>query len=100
MYYINYKNQDIKISGLKSAAGDTHHDANNYHRIYLDRGTGEIWTNLYVSSQDWSEYDDSDIIEVCSGYYPQTQKQIMDYVSMAMCEADARDAQYADDTWC
>ena len=46
-------------------------DANrcpHYWRIYADIQRGVVWCNEYVNENDWSEYRDSYIKEVASGY--------------------------------
>ena len=57
--------QPVKIIGIKSATGIF----NNYQgcvRIYLDKSTGKVWANEFISGNSWINYNDDDIITILS----------------------------------
>lgn len=62
----------MKIKGIKKAVGAYHRaNAGGYYSIeygylMLDRSTGEVWTDYYVSlgRNSWSVYDDPAIVDL------------------------------------
>jgi hypothetical protein len=55
----------IKITGIKKAVGDF----NNWQgaaRIYFDRSTGEVWTNIYTAPTWETIYHDPTIVQLAS----------------------------------
>lgn len=64
-----------KITGIKKAVGEF----NNWQgaaRIYFDKSTGKVWTDVYTAPCWWSEYHDANIVEVYSK------------ATFSMCERD------------
>ena len=55
----------MKIKGVKKAVGEFNH-WQGAARIYFDRSTGKVWTNVYTAPGWWDEYHDNAIVEVCS----------------------------------
>lgn len=56
---------ETKIRGIKKAVGEFSH-WQGAARIYFDRSTGEVWTNIYTSPCWWNEYHDDAIVQVAS----------------------------------
>ena len=58
-------NNTMKITGIKKAVG-TFNKWQGAARVYLDKSTGEVWTNIYTAPCWWTEYRSEDITEVTS----------------------------------
>ena len=54
----------MKLRGIKQATDDFNHNQNLCARIYLDCETGDVWTNIYPSVNDWTQYHKLSIREV------------------------------------
>lgn len=59
-----------KITGIKKAVGEYKNwikrDWGYVAKIMLDVSTGEVWTDCFISSNDWKEYHSSNIICISS----------------------------------
>lgn len=74
----------LKIVGLKKAASITHDSdcwENSCVEIFYDRSTGEVWGDLHITNNEWSEYHDSNIIRVCVTRGKMSMQEIADEIS-------------------
>lgn len=55
--------KNIKFTGIKSAVGDFNHWT-GAAAVYLNRDTGEVWTNVYADGADQVIYRDADVVEL------------------------------------
>lgn len=55
--------KDIKFTGVKSAVGDFNRWT-GAATVVLDRGTGEIWTNIFADGGDDVIYRRADVVEL------------------------------------
>lgn len=72
----------IKMNGLKAAAGETKAlcPYGTLHiQISFDRATGDIITDWHTAGS-WSEYHDTDIINVGTAKTPMTMQEIADAI--------------------
>lgn len=64
----------MKLKGIKKAVHDFNEIANSglYARAYLNKRTGEVWTQEYASENGYTVFEDKDIVAiVCGGgLYP------------------------------
>lgn len=51
------------IKGIRQAVSDFNSWC-GAARIYFDKSSKEVWTNIYDGPQSWHEYPDDDIVEV------------------------------------
>jgi len=54
------------IKGIKLAVGDYNRNQNLAAIMYFDKETGEVWTNVYASENEWSEYHSKSIVSLQS----------------------------------
>ncbi len=86
---------DIKMTGLKKAAGDTKdlrgYCSSEYAELFFDRATGEVWTVYQYSlgQNSWTEYDKKDVVKVCNLSEPTTMQQIADLIKERLDYLDA-----------
>ena len=84
---------NIKITGIKKAIGEYKNwlseDWRRKANIMLDKSTGEVWTDCFISCNDWKEYHDSNIISL-SAYIRERTEEIFtmailrEYAEMAI----------------
>lgn len=55
-----------KIKGLKKACGEMNNNKNLNRTVMYDRGTGEVWIDVFADQNSWNEYHDKNIISVMS----------------------------------
>ena len=55
--------ENIKIKGLKKAVGDLN-DWQGHAVIFYDKEEQKAWTEVYASSNSWSEYHDDAVIAI------------------------------------
>lgn len=90
----------MKIKGVKKAVGEWQHNDCLARRVYLNVQTREVWTNVYVSLNSWTEYHDTHIVNVVSAQaYPfSTCKLTMhELTRIALTYIDAYSS--GDDNW-
>lgn len=79
-----------KMNGIRKAACETKGLAGYYGRqcvqISYNRVTGEVLSKCNLQNS-WFDYNDSDVIAVCSAYEPMTVQQIADAVEKALATA-------------
>ena len=79
----------LTIQGLRAACGQTCNWAprsGGYTEVFYDRATGEIWTvdQISIGMNTWTQYDDPDVIKVCSTTTHKTMQQLADLVYQAV----------------
>ena len=84
----------LTIKGIKKASGETcdyGYYSGEYVEIFYDRSTGEVWTKYQYSLGHnwWTQYDDPDIIKVCSTSQHLTMQQIADLIAERLTIAPA-----------
>lgn len=87
----------VKIKGLKKAVGEF----NNWQgaaRIYFDKDTKEVWTNVYASENEWDQYNDRNIVQVheklslAQNRDKTSMKELQHICEMALKTEDFREA--------
>lgn len=54
-----------------------------YYKIMLDTDDGDIWIDVFLSTNDWKVYHDDAIVQL--DYYPGYEKEIaQNYINSAM----------------
>lgn len=70
----------MKIKGIKKAVGDYKHwlNLNRFHdaNIMLNKATGEVWTDCFVSCNNWKEYSSDSIISLLRYIRERTDEEI------------------------
>ena len=54
---------ELKVKGLKKAVGDFN-DWQGHAVIFYDKEDRKAWTEVYASSNEWSEYHDAEIVSL------------------------------------
>jgi len=75
----------LKISGLKKASGETANFgaySGEYTEIFYNLRSGEVWAKYQYSlgQNNWTAYDDTDVIKVCNTSAHMTMQQIADAI--------------------
>lgn len=83
----------LKIKGLRKASGaTTNYGAYSpeYIEIFYDRNSGEVWTVYQCSlgQNNWTVYDDENVIKVCNTSRHMTMQEIADAIHQRMEEVD------------
>lgn len=76
----------LTIKGLRAACGHTADwpcGSGGQTDVYYDRSTGEIWTTDHVGNT-YTQYDDTDVVLVCSTDTHKTMQQLADLVYEAV----------------
>lgn len=76
----------LTIQGLRAVCGQTTDwpcGSGCHTDVYYNRATGELWASDQVGST-WTQYDDPDIIRVCSTANHMTMQQLADLVYQAV----------------
>lgn len=83
----------LKITGLRKVSGATCNWDNRglHEEIAYDTATGECWSRTMIGN-NWTVYDDPDVIVVCNATRHMTMQQIADRIAEAVAERRARDA--------
>lgn len=55
--------ENLKIKGLKKAVGDFN-DWQGHAVIFYDKEDRKAWTEVYASSNSWSEYNDDAVVTI------------------------------------
>lgn len=81
----------LEIKGLRHACSDTFNYGDYsaaYTEIFYHRKTCKIWTKYQYSlgHNNWTEYDDPDILKVCETSRHMTMQEIADAVAKRMME--------------
>ena len=85
----------MKITGVKKAIGDykdwISRRYGNAANIMLDKSTGEVWTDCFVSCNEWIEYHSESVISLLSYIRQRTDEKLSmqllkTYAEMAMAE--------------
>lgn len=69
----------MKVKGIKKAVGDYRRwiKRNPSYRanIMMDTATGEVWTDCFISSNEWKVYQSQDIISLsnCIGMHQELE---------------------------
>lgn len=76
----------IKMKGLKKASGETKfygYYSPRYTEIFYHKHTGEVWTKhqYSIGHNNWTQYDDPDIIKVCNASMHMTMQEIADMIA-------------------
>ena len=62
------ENTQIKITGIKKAISDYKNwlsiDSRHTANIMLDKSSGKVWTDIFVSCNSWKIYHDKNIISL------------------------------------
>ena len=82
----------IRLIGLKTASGCTKNYgaySPEYVEVFYDRSTGEIWTRYHYSlgQNSWTQYDDPNVIRVCTTSNHMTMQEIADRIAEAVAAA-------------
>ena len=51
------------VKGIRKAVGDFNHHVGGAI-IYMNKDTGEVWTNIYPDGNSWDEYENKDIVVI------------------------------------
>lgn len=76
----------LTIQGLRAVCGQTADwpcGSGGHTDVYYNRDTGEIWASDHVGNT-WTQYDDPEIIRVCSTATHMTMQQLADLVYQAV----------------
>ena len=80
------------MTGLKKASGETKNYgaySPTYAEVFYDKSTGEIWTRYHYSlgQNSWTQYDDPNVIRVCTTSKHLTMQAIADMIADAVTAA-------------
>lgn len=74
----------IKINGLRKVCGETKNLRGYYDGLYLeifyDVSDGYLWTTEHASHNNWTKYEDSEIVKIANAYDHMTMQEIADAV--------------------
>ena len=73
------------MNGLKKASGYTENygfDTGNYVELFYDKCTGDVWGvfQCSIGQNNWTVYNDPDVIKVCNTSRHMTMQEIADCI--------------------